>query len=393
MKILHICLACLYIEGMSYQENIIPRKNREEGHTVFILAGTRTLSHNNVPVVAEPCKDKSVDNGIKLTRISPIYRPKLFRFFHVPNKFPNISNYLEEKRPDIVFIHGSEFGNANEIIQYKKNNPFTKVYLDSHQDMINSSFHGSKIKQKFIRFAFGIQARKISKICETVWGVTPGRCDYLTRIYRVDPSKVKLLLMGFDESYLKQISTSLFNREAARKMLGCDEETTLIVSGGKIDDKKAIVELCQAFADINVSNTKLVIFGEANNETEQRLKTYFHNDSIVFCGWKNSLEIAELFSIADLAVFPGTHSVLWEQAVAQCLPSIFRRFPMMNQDDIGGNCIYINDGTPKSIGAALSSILLNPSLLQSMKEAARKPAHLNFYYGTISKQAIGEIDK
>jgi hypothetical protein len=37
MKIVHICLACFYVEGMGYQENILPQYHAMMGHEVSVL--------------------------------------------------------------------------------------------------------------------------------------------------------------------------------------------------------------------------------------------------------------------------------------------------------------------------------------------------------------------
>ena len=37
MKIVHICLGNFYVEGMGYQENIIPKMHIKEGHDVYVL--------------------------------------------------------------------------------------------------------------------------------------------------------------------------------------------------------------------------------------------------------------------------------------------------------------------------------------------------------------------
>jgi hypothetical protein len=37
MKIVHICLACFYVEGMGYQENLLPKYHVKQGHQVTVL--------------------------------------------------------------------------------------------------------------------------------------------------------------------------------------------------------------------------------------------------------------------------------------------------------------------------------------------------------------------
>jgi 1,2-diacylglycerol 3-alpha-glucosyltransferase len=42
MKIVHLCLSAFYVEGFGYQENVIPRYNRKDGHEVVIIASRFT---------------------------------------------------------------------------------------------------------------------------------------------------------------------------------------------------------------------------------------------------------------------------------------------------------------------------------------------------------------
>ena len=46
MKILHLCLANFYVDEFNYQENILPRINKLDGHEVYILASTETFINN-----------------------------------------------------------------------------------------------------------------------------------------------------------------------------------------------------------------------------------------------------------------------------------------------------------------------------------------------------------
>ena len=48
-----------------------------------------------------------------------------------------------------------------------------------------------------------------------------------------------------------------------------------------------------------------------------------------------------LFSAADLVVFPGRHSVYWEQVVAIGTPMVVKYWDGTTHIDIGGNCMYL----------------------------------------------------
>ena len=46
MRVLHCCLAAFYIDNYGYQENILPRMHKAQGHDVMILASTETYVDN-----------------------------------------------------------------------------------------------------------------------------------------------------------------------------------------------------------------------------------------------------------------------------------------------------------------------------------------------------------
>ena len=47
MKILHCCLAAFYIDKYGYQENVLPKMHKIQGHEVEILASTENYLNGN----------------------------------------------------------------------------------------------------------------------------------------------------------------------------------------------------------------------------------------------------------------------------------------------------------------------------------------------------------
>ena len=56
MKILHCCLSCFYIDNYNYQENLLPRQNKIDGHDVSIIASTEVYINNTKLGYCEPKK-------------------------------------------------------------------------------------------------------------------------------------------------------------------------------------------------------------------------------------------------------------------------------------------------------------------------------------------------
>ncbi|MFK1961527.1 hypothetical protein ACIXEH_11290 [Bacteroides fragilis] len=73
------------------------------------------------------------------------------------------------------------------------------------------------------------------------------------------------------------------------------------------------------------------------------------NEKIHYVGWLSSEKTIEYFFASDLAVFPGTHSVLWEQAVGIGIPSIFKYWDGMTHVDLGGNCLFLFENSSEEI--------------------------------------------
>jgi len=48
MKILHLKLSNFFIDGVSYQENMLPRQNFKYGHDVKIIASAETYIQPNI---------------------------------------------------------------------------------------------------------------------------------------------------------------------------------------------------------------------------------------------------------------------------------------------------------------------------------------------------------
>ena len=103
MKVVHLCLGCFYIEGYTYQENILPKFHKRMGHDVEIIASLESFDsrgrHVCLPFNQKPFFN---EHGIKVTRLNYRHKGKLRKL----KKFIGLSNALEVSSPDLLFIHG-----------------------------------------------------------------------------------------------------------------------------------------------------------------------------------------------------------------------------------------------------------------------------------------------
>ena len=262
MKIIHVIISAAYREGFGYQENILPQKHKELGHEVLII------THNQPKDGPfEYVNDRGVRVKVLKSHVSS-FRKIPFINILIP-RTEGLKQCLNEEKPDIIFVHNVRAIDHNAVVNYKKQHPEVKVFADNHVDYYNvpqSLWRTFLLKTVNRRIA-----RKLSSVCEQVWGVTPWRVKYLVEKYGISKDKVSLLVMGGDENLIKWDEKSNVRKEI-RKKYNIPEDAFLVVTGGKIDKPKNIHLLAQAVKDI--PNIYLLIFGKCEQDMESIDLTY-----------------------------------------------------------------------------------------------------------------------
>lgn len=382
MKILHTCLASFYIDNYGYQENVLPKMHKKQGHDVQILASTETYLNGNIMSYLEPSTYFNEDS-IKVTRIGYV---KIINHF-VSRKlrfYKGITRKLNEFKPDIIFLHDVQFLGIFEIIKYLKKNRNVIVYADGHADFTNS---GTNWLSKYILHGiiYKICARKIDNYVNRFYGTLPCRVDFFKHFYEVSNDKVELLVMGVDDDLIK--FDKIKNKKEIFSKNNINEDDFVIISGGKMNEKKRIHHLVNAVAELNNPKLKLILFGVFDKEVRSIITNNLNHKCIIFLGWLNNVDIHKYLAASDLCVFPGKHSVLWEQAAGIGLPGLFKKIKGHDHIDMGGNCILLDSGEKKEIIKYLSKILSDNKFYNEMLSNASK-GKSTFSYYEIAKRAI-----
>ncbi len=386
MKILHCCLAAFYIDNFSYQENILPKLHKKQGHEVEIVASTETYLKNLTLGYVGASKYKTKDNitisRLPYTKMLPHFIAKKFRVYI------GLKDILKTFKPEIIFLHDCQFLSIVQIKKFaKKNN--VKVFVDSHTDFINSgkNWISKNILHKII---YKWCAKHIEDVTTKFFGTLPIREDFLEKTYGIDKSKIELLPFGVDDSLFNPDEKDKI-KSKTRNHLGIEKNKFVIVTGGKIDERKNIILLIEAFRQIASTQKEviLIVFGKPTEEIQNKFQKKIIHSNIIYIDWIPSEEIHKYLLSSDLAFFPGTHSVLWEQAVGLGLPCVFHKWDGITHLDIDGNCIFLSDPTIVGIKQTLLNLIENKSDFKALKLKAEKYGPKFFSYSEISKRAIG----
>jgi glycosyltransferase involved in cell wall biosynthesis len=213
------------------------------------------------------------------------------------------------------------------------------------------------------------------------------RVDFFKHVYGTPPKKTELLLMGVDHTQI-DFSQKENIRKRIRKELKLTENDFIIVTGGKLDKLKNIHVLMKAVNDLKIQDIKLMVFGTPTSQMKSEIDSLSKSPNIRLIGWISSERVYDYFFAADLGFFPGTHSVLWEQAVGVGLPCVFKKWDGIQHVDLDGNCLFIGSSDEDEIKKRISGLYKNRNLLNSMKKIAMEKGIPQFSYYEIAKKAI-----
>lgn len=386
MKIVHICLSMGYTEGLNYQENIMMKYQALDGHQVSVV----TTDHCFTEGVWGICTTESDyvnEHGVRVIRL-PFAFPLPYKVNKQIGIFKRFPQMLEELAPDIIFVHNIQFQDIRRIVSYKKKHPSVKIYADNHSDFSNSARNWLS-RNTLYRFWWKPCAKKLEPFAEVFYGVMPSRVDFLQNIYGIAPQNTDLLVMGADdESVMRARDTKVC--AGVREKFKIAQDDFLVVTGGKIDAfKTQTLLLARAVQKIPDEKLKLLIFGSVEEELKEQLLKLCDGTKVQYIGWAKGEQPYEYFASADLVVFPGRHSVYWEQVVAQGIPMICKYWEGTTHVDIGGNVIFLKEDSEQLIQKELSELLNHKEKYLKMKAVAESKARLAFSYKEISRKAIG----
>lgn len=381
MRITHLCLAGTITDGWSYQENLLSKYHTKLGHEVSIITARWVYNDKN-KLYKFPKEDYVLENKVRVIRLEIKNKDDLTYKF---KKYNGIEKALEKTSPDILFIHGCQFLDIGKVAKYLKNHKNTKVYVDNHADFSNSAtnFVSRKILHEII---WRRCAHVILPYVKKFYGVLPARVEFLKNVYHLPSEKIELLVMGGDDEL---IQSAITRRDETRVKYGIDKEDFLIVTGGKIDKwKKQTLLLMESVKETSNAKLKLIVFGSVDKELVEQVNA-LTCDRVQYIGWVNSEYSYDLFAAADLAVFPGRHSVFWEQVAAQGIPMIVKDWAGTHHIDTGNNVLFLHEDTKEEITSTISSLLNDANKYNEMLQCAKDNCNM-FSYLDIARRSIQE---
>lgn len=380
MKIIHLCLGNFFMDGASYQENMLTKYHVKMGYEVTVIAGLLSYGSNGKGIILDGPKTYCDPNGMKIVRLA---YAKPFKYGHFMMKYEGLMPALEAENPDIIFCHNLQFGDSGIVAKYLRNRPNVRFFADNHGDYVNSARNWcSRVFKHKIMWKHYV--KKLEPYLTKVYGVTPMRCRFLKEMYSISPSLIDFLPMGVDDEAIPQDRNEV--RRLIKKELGLSSDDVLVMTGGKIEMRKNTHFLYEAFEKLNKPRLHLVVCGTFTPVMSFLEEKMRNNVNIHLLGWCNAERVMNVMVASDFVCFPGTHSTLWEQAVGLGLPAIFKHWDEIDHVDVNGNCLFVKGDDVDEIASALNC-LSDTYTYQHYKELAVQAA-TSFLYSDIARKSI-----
>lgn len=383
MKILHLMLANFYIDNYSYQENLLPKWHKKQGHDVEIVASLFTFDASGKGTWLEKsCKYRS-EYDIPVTRLD--FKggrlAKLFRWY------TGLEEELDRIKPELIFVHCVQFMDIGIVVKYCKKHPSVRVYVDNHADFSNSATNWLS-KNILHKILWRWCAHRIEPYTTKFYGVLPARVEFLKDMYGLPAKKCELLVMGADDELVEAASQPEV-RARIREQYGIAEDEFLVMTGGKIDAfKTQTLLLMEAVQKIENPRVKLIVFGSVTQELKKQVEALADGVKVQYIGWVQAKDSYEYFAAADLVVFPGRHSVFWEQVAAQGVPMLCKRWDGTTHVDLGGNVKFLTEDSAAEIQTAIEALTGDADAYMQMKRIAMERGMKEFSYRDIAKRSI-----
>ena len=132
---------------------------------------------------------------------------------------------------------------------------------------------------------------------------------------------------------------------------------------------------------------KLIVFGSVIPELKEKVEGLV-SPYTQYIGWVQSDQTDKYYAASDLVVFPGRHSVFWEQVAGLGKPMICKSWDGTKHVDLGGNVIFLEKDSADEIYGAVKDLVDNPEKYQKMKNIAEREGMKTFSYSDIAKRSI-----
>lgn len=394
MKILMICE--FFVDALDYQENMLARSYHRMGHKVTVIASTIRSLKDYVNDGDRGQGRRSIEycEWGRLIRV-----PFCVNILHRIKRFESLTPLIEEIGPDLLFFHDI-IPNLDQGARYVRANPNCAMIMDYHADASNSGANwlSKHVLHAVVRKWMLDRARPYLR---KILPVTPGSIDFLRDLYGVQDAEMELLPLGTDQQYSARVLGG-DARQRIRNDLGIAPNSLVIFTGGKFHPYKKTEDVLNAVAGIDDSlDVHVILVGTSDpayqNYAASIMKIAEHMPRVHMVGWQDRAGVYEHMAASDVAIFPASQSVLWQQSIGMGLPLIvsersagLRGVQKVDYLNRHGNLIVLDPERPfpEQIADQIRQLASDRNMLAKMSRGATQTATEILDYDAIAERTL-----
>jgi glycosyltransferase involved in cell wall biosynthesis len=373
MSLKIVVVSGFFSEGMGYTENCLPKTLARLGHDVHVVTSTFNVYGNS----AEYERTYSAflgpaDQGVRTFRTDGYTVHRLpCRLVAGYVNLRGLGATLRQLRPDVV--HCTEIAS---LIAFKL--AFLRLFMkfklfgETHQHLsvvkpYVRAPHGHRLRKAFYWLTRTLPTRIASAAFERCYAIAPDCVEVATRYYGVPRSKTRLQSLGTDTLLFRPAETpeEISARQSRRRAAGFGEDAVVCIYTGRFSRDKNPLVLARAIDELVAGgHGKFHGLFVGEGEQKQAILECRHTQVHAFA---RHLELAQLYQIADIAVWPRQESMSMLDAAASGLPLVVSADIGENERVTGNGHVYRENDV-----ADMARVLLS---LGDAAERARLAAH------------------
>jgi glycosyltransferase involved in cell wall biosynthesis len=157
-----------------------------------------------------------------------------------------------------------------------------------------------------------------------IFPIVPAGALFLHEVYGVPHAEMEVLPLGADVDLAREVRATGAGKRLRAEM-GFAPTDIVVFTGGKLAPAKRTELLLEAVRRLPNLPLKVVVVGDAaaaDADYKAQLLALADGETVRFTGWLAREDIYRHLAMADLAVFPASQSILWQQAIACGLPLV-----------------------------------------------------------------------
>lgn len=355
-----VLVTAFYSAGMGYTENCLPRALAALGHEVHVIASTLNVYGTS------PDYDKTysaflgpAEQGRRSFDVDGYTVHRLdHRLVSGYVAIKGLSRKVRQLAPQVV--HCTEIASLNAYVLAAMK-PFGgfKLFTESHQHLSVVRPYLREPGGHFLRRGAYWLTRTLptslaSLAAERCYAIAPDCVHVANRFYGVPLRKLKLQSLGTDTQLFHPASTpeEFVRRTDMRTELRLPGDAVIFVYTGRLTADKNPLLLAQAVGRLSAGNPRFhSLFVGEGPQKEEILRC---SQATVLPFMRHS-ELARVYRMADVAVWPRQESMSMLDAAASGLPLVVSS-AMGESERVSGNGILYVENSVEDLERALLSL-------------------------------------